>query len=97
MIYGFLLLLEVAEEIVGIDLRYWYSLALGEIAVRLVAGLYRVMCDLLNWISRIAQYVGGIYFIITVSTMLPHARMRTSSCLRSWILSPIKASGSLPV
>jgi hypothetical protein len=97
MICGFLLLLEVAEKIVGIDLLYWYSLALGVIAVGLVAGLYRVMGDLLNWTSRIAQYVSGIYFLITVSTTLPHARMRTSSCSRPWILSPIKASGSLPV
>jgi hypothetical protein len=54
---------------------YWYSLALGVIAVGFVAGLlYWVMGDPLNWTTRAAQYVGGIYFLITVSTTVRATR-----------------------
>jgi hypothetical protein len=57
------------------DFLYWHSLALGVIAVGFVAGLlYWVMGDPLNWTTRAAQYVGGIYFLITVSTTVRATR-----------------------
>lgn len=49
------------------DVLYWYSLALALIAIGLFAvSIQKVVGSPLGWAGRTAQYVGGMYFLITV-------------------------------
>jgi PAS domain S-box-containing protein len=44
---------------------YWYSLALGLITLSLVAAAFTLsLGDTINWVSRIAFYLSGIYFLM---------------------------------
>ena len=46
---------------------YWYSLALGLFAIGFLSLTLQVQAgDSYSWISKVAQYAGGIYFIIAV-------------------------------
>lgn len=47
------------------DVIYWYSLALGLITLSLVAAAFTLtLGDTINWVSRIAFYLSGIYFLM---------------------------------
>jgi len=56
-------------------LLHWYSLALALIAVALTSYyLQRAVGDSLGWLGRVAQYLGGIYFVIAVLTTFKSSR-----------------------
>lgn len=58
-------------------LLYWYSLALGLIAVGLSAVfLQKAVGSPLGWAGRSAQYLGGIYFFIAVLTAIRGIRTK---------------------
>ena len=45
---------------------YWYSLALGLLTLALVAAAFTMQLgDPINWLSRLALYLSGIYFLIS--------------------------------
>ncbi|MFQ6067782.1 MAG: PAS domain S-box protein, partial [bacterium] len=53
------------------DFLYWYSLALALIAVGLSVGfLEKAVGSPIGWGGGFAQYLGGIYFLIAVSTVI---------------------------
>jgi PAS domain S-box-containing protein len=56
------------------DFVYWYSLGLAMITLGLVAGFLGTPGDPLNWLGRIAQYVGSIYFVVAVVVTRNEAR-----------------------
>ncbi len=56
------------------DFVYWYSLGLAMIALGLVAGFLGTPGDPLNWLGRIAQYTGSIYFVVAVVVTRNEAR-----------------------
>ena len=56
------------------DFVYWYSLGLAMIALGLVAGFLGSPGDPLNWLGRIAQYGGSIYFVVAVVVTRNEAR-----------------------
>ncbi len=46
---------------------YWHSLGLAILAVGLVSvGVPNPIGDIYNWLGRLAQYVGGIYFLLAL-------------------------------
>ena len=46
---------------------YWYSLALGLFALALVAAAFTLrLGDIINWVSRLALYLSGVYFLIAL-------------------------------
>ena len=56
---------------------YWYSLALALLAVMLIGALLQpAVGSPLGWVSRIAEYVAGIYFLLSVNAALREARIR---------------------
>jgi PAS domain S-box-containing protein len=55
---------------------YWYSLALLTFALALFgAAIYMVPNGFLNWLARIGQYLGGLYFLAAVLS----SRMRVEA------------------
>ncbi len=53
---------------------YWYFLALGVTSVGLVAIFFgRAPGDPISWTGRIAQFLGGVYFLIAVRSAVPSA------------------------
>jgi PAS domain S-box-containing protein len=55
---------------------YWYSLGLAIIAVGLTLAPLSTPGDPLNWLGRIAQYLGSIYFLIAAVSALKEARAK---------------------
>jgi PAS domain S-box-containing protein len=49
------------------DILYWYSLALGLFSLALVAAFLTIhLGDLANWVSRLALYLSGVYFLFAL-------------------------------
>ncbi len=55
---------------------YWYSLGLAIIAVGLTLAPLGIPGDPLNWLGRIAQYLGSIYFLVAAVSTLKEARAK---------------------
>jgi len=56
-------------------LLYWYSLALALIAIALTSYyLQHAVGDSFGWLGRVAQYLGGMYFVIAVLTTFKSSR-----------------------
>jgi PAS domain S-box-containing protein len=56
---------------------YWYSLGLALFAINTFGGsLQPAVGSVIGWASRSATYVGGIYFLMAVVTVLREARTR---------------------
>jgi PAS domain S-box-containing protein len=53
---------------------YWYSLGLAIIALGLIAGFLDIPGSPLNWLGRIAQYAGSVYFVVAVLITRNEAR-----------------------
>ncbi len=59
---------------------YWYSLALGLITLSLVAAAFTLrLGDTINWVSRIAFYLSGIYFLMAF--LSPQTKSEASESL----------------
>ncbi|KCZ71447.1 PAS domain S-box [Candidatus Methanoperedens nitroreducens] len=55
---------------------YWYSLGLAIIAVGLTLAPLATPGDPLNWLGRIAQYLGSAYFLVAAVSVLKEARAK---------------------
>lgn len=61
-----------------VALLHWYSLGLALIAIALTSFyLQHAVGDILGWTGRIAQYLGGIYFLIAMLTTLKTTHTNT--------------------
>ncbi|NJD53842.1 MAG: PAS domain S-box protein [Candidatus Methanoperedens sp.] len=55
---------------------YWYSLGLAIIAVGLTLAPLAAPGSPLNWLGRIAQYLGSTYFLVAAASALKEARAK---------------------
>lgn len=63
---------------------YWYGVALGLIAVGLTAVfMSNTVGSPLSWIGRFAQYLGGLYFVVAVTTAFSRARSTRRSLIHA--------------
>jgi hypothetical protein len=59
---------------------YWYALALALTAISLTGFFIQsAVGSPIGWISRVSQYLGGIYFLIAVGTAIRTAQARKTS------------------
>jgi signal transduction histidine kinase len=64
---------------------YWYSLALGLISLSLVAAFLTMSFgDIINWVSRIALYLSGVYFLLAFLTTQNTEEKTSVGILGKW-------------